>query len=123
MTFTVKEYTLDNTVGGESVRSAAKRLQAGVSELDRLWALDEGGIKAIGVLSLRRGKVVIKGVYGEIDYAYLDLMNRVLLNACTMLNDITVRVDEVSEYWAQFGFKEIDGGMEILNRDIKFCNH
>ena len=123
MTFTVKEYSLNSEVRGESVTSAVKRLNADVTELDRLWVLDENGIKAIGVLSLRHGKVIIKGVYGELDYAYLDLMRRALLNACTLMNDITVRVDEVNEYWLKFGFREADGGMEILNRDIKFCNH
>ena len=123
MTFTVKEYSLRDEVCGESVVSAASRLRADVSELDRLWVLDEGGVKAIGALALRHGKVVIKGVYGNLSPQYLDLMRRALLNACTLLNDITVRVDEVSDYWAQFGFKEADGGMEVLNRDIKFCNH
>lgn len=123
MTFTIKEYDLSDTVHGESLLCAAERLNADVTELDRFWALDEGGVKAIGVLSLRHGKVVIKGVYGELAPEYLDLMRRALLNACTLFNDITVRVDEVNDYWAQFGFTETAGGMEILNRDIKFRNH
>lgn len=123
MTFTIKEYTLTDVIGGESVMSAVERLNAAVTELDRLWVLCEDGIKAIGVLSLRRGKVIVKGVYGELDRAYLDLMRRALLNACTLMSDITVRVDEVNEYWLKFGFTEKDGGMEILNRNIKFCNH
>ena len=123
MTFTIKEYSLFDEVGGVSIADAAKSFNADLSELDRLWVLNEGGIKAIGALTLRRGKVVVKGVYGNLTPQYLDLMRRALLNACTLMNDITVRVDEVNGYWAQFGFTETDGGMEVLNRNIKFCSH
>lgn len=118
--FTIKEYGIDDTVCGETVKSAAERLGAKVTDTDRIFALDDGGIKAIGALSLCCGKVIIKGVFGDLDFAYRDLMNRALLNVCALMNDITVRVDEIDSYWNIFGFREKDGGMEILNRDIVF---
>lgn len=93
---------------------------APATEADRVFVFDENGPKGVGILGLRRGVVIIKGVYGELDAAYRDVMTRALLNVCTYMNPIRVRVDTVCDYYKIFGFTEADGGMEVMNTDIKF---
>lgn len=117
--FTIKEY-IDSQCSCDKCELCA-RLGGSAREEDRVFVLDENGPIAAGVLGLERGKVIVKGVYGEIDSQYRDLMNRALLNACSLMNPITVRVKSEDSYWRMFGFKETcDGGMEIMNTDIKF---
>lgn len=116
--FTIKEWS-----DGEQVRALCERLHADAHEGDRVFVLVEGEPKAVGVLGLRHGKVILRGVYGDIDETYRDLMNRALLNVCYDFSPITVRIDAIDDYWLRFGFREVDGGMEVRSDKIIFCNH
>lgn len=114
--FTVKEWQ-----DGEALKSVCARLGADYEEGDRAFVLVEGEPLAVGVLSLYRGtKVLIKGVYGDIDDRYRDLMCRSLLFFASNLSPITVRVNEVSDYYRALGFTETEGGMEVNNKEIRF---
>ena len=113
--FTIKECT-----ESEVFLPLCERFGAPATELDRVFVFDEDGPKGVGVLGLRHGVVIIKGVYGELDAAYRDVMTRSLLNVCTYMNPIKVRVDEIADYYKIFGFIESDGGMEVMNTAIKF---
>lgn len=114
--FTVKE-----CLQPETALSLCARLGAPAKPGDRIFVLREDGEKAVGLLGLRHGKVIVKGVWGDVDDAYRDVLNRTLLHVCRCMNPIPVRVEQISAYWKQFGFEEKDGGMEILSTDITFC--
>lgn len=113
--FTVKECT-----DARIFLPLCAKLGAPACELDRVFVFDEDGPKGVGVLGLRRGTVILKGAYGELDAAYRDVLIRALLNVCTFMNPIKVRVDTVDDYYKIFGFTEKDGGMEVMNTDIRF---
>ena len=127
--FTVKECTQKECACCECDTAQIKscplceRLNANAVEGDRIFVLTEGVPKAVGVLGLSRCKVIVKGVFGDIDESYRDVMYRALLNVCRDFNPITIRVEEVNPYFKSFGFTERDGGMEIISSNIKFCNH
>lgn len=127
--FTVKECTqnehaCDMCDGIDTAYCKLKeRFKANVGEGDRIFVLTESEPKALGVLGLGGGKVIVKGVFGDIDESYRDVMYRSLLNVCRGFNPITVRVEGINPYFKRFGFSEQNGGMEINSRDIKFCNH
>lgn len=114
--FTVKEWQ-----PSQELTALCAALHADYADGDRAFVFDEDGPKAVGVLSLYRGtKVLIKGVFGELDAPYRDLMVRALLNVCRNLNPICVRVHECSDYYAAFGFVPVEGGMEVQNTEIVF---
>ena len=96
------------------------RLGADVADGDRIFVMTEDGPIAVGVLGLKKGKVILKGVYGDISEQYRDLLNRSLLHVCRLMAPIAVRVESVDSYWRRFGFAECDGAMELLNTQIKF---
>lgn len=123
--FTVKEctkseYACESCDGYGAGCALCRKLGAPAEDGDRIFVLCEGGAKAIGLLGLKRGKVIIKGVYGDVDCAYRDVINRSLMHVCRCMNPITVRVESTDEYWRGFGFIESGGGMEIKNTEIKF---
>lgn len=114
--FTIKEWQ-----DGEELRRVCDKVHADFREGDRAFVLVEGEPLAVGVLSLYKGtKVLLKGVYGDIDDRYRDLMCRSLLFVASNMNPIVVRVEEVSEYYRNLGFTEADGGMEVSNKEIRF---
>ena len=124
--FTIKECTERERACAEcdtengTTCALAARLCACAEKGDRIFVLNENGPRVVGVLGLRHGKVIVKGVCGDIDEQYRDLMIRALLNACTFMNPITVRGDSTDGYFKRFGFVEKDGGMEVKNTDIRF---
>ena len=113
--FTVKECTQY-----EEGSALCARLGGSAQEGDRLFVLEEGEPIGVGVLGLRNGKVIVKGVYGTLSPAYRDVLLRSLLHVCRCLDPITVRVEGTDGYYKPFGFTENDGGMEVLNTDISF---
>ena len=116
--FTIKECTTEFARCGE----CASRCKF-VSDLpthNRIFAFDEGGVRAVGVLGLEGGSVVFCGVYGTVNEAERDLITRAVLNVCRGLNPITVKVKEQNAYFKQFGFVPDGNGMKILNKDITF---
>ena len=114
--FTIKEWP-----HGEALESVCARFHADYAEGDRAFVFEEGEPRAVGVLSLYKNtKVLVKGVYGDLDAPYRDLMIRSLLFVASNMNPITVRVHEVSDYYRHLGFTEVDGGMEVRNKEIHF---
>ncbi len=117
--FTIKEWQ-----PSQKLASLCAALHADYQDGDRAFVLEEGEPKAVGILSLYRGtKVLLKGVFGELDPAYRDLMVRALLNVCRNMNPICLRVHEQSDYYADFGFVPVEGGMEVQNTEIVFEHH
>ena len=108
--FTIRECAEGVPACNEDCREHAcalcERFNADFNEGDRIFVLDDGGAKAVGVLGLKCGKVVVKGVFG---------------NVCRNMNPITVRVESAdASYYSSFGFKAKDGGMEVQNKSITF---
>ncbi len=97
-----------------------ERLGGAVQEGDRVFVLRENVPLAAGVLGLRDGKVLLKGVYGDITPDYRDVLIRSLLHVCRCMAPITVRVESTDVYYKRFGFTQTDGGMEVRNTDITF---
>lgn len=123
--FTVKECTEQAACGecdapGSGSCPLCERLGGNASDGDRIFVLYEDGPRAAGVLGLRHGKVIVKGVYGALTPAYRDLMVRSLLHVCRCMQPITVRVDTQDDYYASFGFAPKEGGMEVRNTQIVF---
>ncbi len=116
--FTVKECTQT-----EEANVLCRQLRAPAQSGDRIFVLHEDGPRAVGILALRGAKVVLKGVYGDIDAAYRDVMCRALLHVCRDMQPITLRVDGEDDYWLRFGFEKKDGGMEVCNKDVVFSEH
>ena len=114
--FTIKEWP-----PGEALERVCTRYNADYEEGDRAFVFEEGEPRAVGVLSLYKNtKVLVKGVYGDLDAPYRDLMIRSLLFVASNMNPITVRVHEVSDYYRRLGFTEVEGGMEVNNKEIHF---
>ena len=114
--FSIKEWQQS-----EELKRVCERFNADYEEGDRAFVFVEGEPKAVGILSLYKGtKVLVKGVYGNLDAPYRDLMVRSLLFVASNMNPITVRVNEVSDYYRNLGFTESDGGMEVRNKEIHF---
>lgn len=104
----------------EHACALCERLNADFSEGDRIFVLDDDGAKAAGVLGLKGGKVLVKGVFGEADAAYKELVLRAMLNVCRNMNPITVRAENSDFNYSVFGFAPKDGGMEVHNKSITF---
>lgn len=113
--FTVKECTQP-----EIAFPLCERLGAPAETGDRIFVLNEDGAKAVGILRLVHGKVLVAGVWGDLNEAYRDVLCRSLLHVCRCMNPIPVRVEQTSAYWKMFGFTEKDGGMEVLSSNITF---
>lgn len=121
--FTIRECIAENPACDNCKRSGcalAGKFGADIEEGNRIFVFNEGGVKAVGVLGLEKGKVIVKGVYGDIADEYRDLTCRAMLNVCRNMNGITVRVKSTDKYFLRFGFREHDGGMEIFNKNIVF---
>lgn len=105
----------------ESALKLCARFKADAYDGDRIFVLSEGGEPlAVGVLGLKGGKVILKGVFGCIDESYRDLVFRSLLHVCRCMNPITVRVEKADNYFVRFGFTSAGDGMEVPNSMIKF---
>ena len=123
--FTIRECAEGVPACNEDCREHAcalcERFNADFNEGDRIFVLDDGGAKAVGVLGLKCGKVVVKGVFGNVEAVYKDLIVRAMLNVCRNMNPITVRVESADvSYYSLFGFKTKDGGLEVQNKSITF---
>lgn len=118
--FTVKECVPQESCADGSAKELCARFSAPYTAGDRVFVLREDGARAVGLLGLAHGKVIVRGVYGNIDEGYRDIVIRSLLHVCRCMQPITVRVNEVSAYFAAFGFTEKDGGMEISNTELRF---
>ena len=113
--FTVKECT-----DLLAARALCEKWGAPFADGDRVFVLDEDGPQAVGLLGLRKGKVLVKGVYGDVSPAYRELVRRSLLHVCSLMPPIPVRVDETDDAWEAYGFTAHDGGMEAMNTDIRY---
>lgn len=116
--FTIKECTSEFIRCGECGNRC--KFVPDLPRHNRIFAFDEDGVKAVGVLGLEGGSVVVCGVYGNVSEAERDLITRAVLNVCKGMNPITVRVKEQNDYFKQFGFIPDGNGMKISNKDIKF---
>lgn len=121
--FTVKECT-ENARACEQCNGAScalcSRYGGKMQEGDRIFVLTDDTPRGVGVLGLHKGKVVLKGIFGDLDAAYRDILLRSLLHVCRCMQPITVRAEGNDARLRAFGFAPADGGMECENTKLNF---
>lgn len=114
--------------GTDRVEKLSEKFGVEATPMDRAFVMEDTALGreiGLGVIGLVGGTVIIKSLYveqGQPFFSY-DLLVRAVLNVLRNFAPIKVKLPKTDVYFERFGFKQVEGGMEVVSDEINLSGY